>query len=94
MLSHELAVQQGEAAEPHPRRQPGERHLGRVGSPRHHAFPEKGAPQCHAVQAAHQFLTLPDLDTMGETDLVQMAVGAFDWMIDPGRWPIDGRLCA
>lgn len=94
MLGHELAIEQGEATEPHPRRQPGQRHFRRIGAPRHHALPEKGAPQRHAVKAADQFLTLPHLDAVGETDLMQMAIGAFDRMVDPGRWPIRRGLRA
>ncbi len=94
MFGHELAVQQGEAAKAHPGRQPGQRHLRRVGPARHHAFAEKGPAQRHAIQPADQFLILPHLDAMGETDLMQVAIGPFDGMIDPGRWPVVRRLRA
>ena len=84
MFGHELAVEQGEAAKPHPRRQPGQRHLRRIGPPRHHALTEKGPAQRHAIKPAGQFIPLPHLHAMGETNFVQMAIGALDRMIDPG----------
>lgn len=94
MIGHELAIEQGEAAEAHPRRQPGQRHFRRIGPPRHHALAEKGAPQRDAIKAADQFLALPHFDAMGETDVVQMPVGALDRMVDPGRRPVVRRLRA
>jgi hypothetical protein len=49
MIGHELAVEQGEAAEPQPRDQPGQRHLRRVGAARHHGFAEKCATDRDAI---------------------------------------------
>ncbi len=94
MIGHELAVEQGEATEAHPRRQPGKRDLRRIGPPRHHAFPEKSLPQRDAIKPADQFLFLPHFDAVGETDLVQMAIGALDRMVDPGGGPIRRGLRA
>ncbi len=84
MIGHELAVQQGETAKTHASGQPGERHLRRVGAPRHHAFPEKRPSERDAIQAADQFLPLPHLNGVGETNLMQMTISPLDRMIDPG----------
>src|SRR3546814_8403875 len=73
MIGHELAIEQGEAAETHPGGQPGQRHLRRIGAPGHHAFPEKGPAQRHAVEAADQLLPLPYFDGVGETYFMQVA---------------------
>ena len=88
MVGHELAVEQGEAGKAHPRDQPGKRDLGRVGAARHHRFAEEGAAERDAVEAAHQFLPVPDFDRMGVAAFVQVAIGALDGVIDPGGGPV------
>ena len=50
MIGHELAVEQGEAADLEARDQPGERDLRRVGRAAEHAFAEKGAAEAHAIE--------------------------------------------
>lgn len=94
MFGHELTVEQGEAAHPHPRHQPGQRHLRRIGAPRHHAFAEKGAAQRHAVEPTHQFLPFPAFDAVGEAEPVQLKIGGLYVMADPGRRAIRHRLSA
>lgn len=94
MIGHELAVEQGETAETHAGGQPGQRHLRRIGAPRHHAFPEKGPPQRHAIKAADQFLPLPHLNGVGETYFMQMAIGTLDRMVDPGGRAVRRGFCA
>ena len=94
MIGHELAVEQGKAARPQPRRQPCQRNLRRIGAARHHALAEKGPAERHAIETADQFLAVPTFDRMGKADLVQMAIGALDRIVDPGRWPIRRGLRA
>ena len=88
MIGHELAVEQGETTETHPGGQPGKRHLRRIGTPRHHAFPEKRPPQRHAIKTADQFLPLPHLNGVGEAYFMQVPIGTLYRMIDPGGRPI------
>jgi hypothetical protein len=60
MLGHELAVEQGEAADDQPRDQPGERYLRGVGPRREHAFAEEGGAQPDAVEPADELAFQPD----------------------------------
>ena len=54
VAGHELAVEQGEAADLQPRDQPGQRDLRGVGHPAEHAFAEEGAAELDAVEPADQ----------------------------------------
>jgi len=94
MVGHELAVEQGEACEPHPRDQPGKRHFRRIRAPRYHGFAEKGLPQRHAIKAADQLLAIPHLDRMGKAAGMKIGISALDFMIDPGRGPVGRRFRA
>lgn len=85
MIGHELTVEQGEAGEAHARHQPGQRDLRRVGAARDHGFAEEGGAERDAIEAAHKLLPVPHLDRMGEAAGVEIAIGAFDRMVDPGR---------
>lgn len=94
MRCHELAVEQAEPGKAQPRDQPCERNLRRIGTPRHHAFPEKGTAERYAIKAADQVVALPDLDRMGKALIVQTAIGTLDRAVDPGRRPVGRRLRA
>ena len=71
VLGQELAVEQGEAAEPEARHEMDEGELGGVAGAAEHALAEEGAAEDHAIQAADQGLALPDLDRMGMALTVQ-----------------------
>jgi len=49
MLSHELAVEQGEIADLEPRDEPRQRNLRGIGHPAEHAFAEKGSAELHSI---------------------------------------------
>lgn len=87
VLGHELCVEQAEAAADQPGRQVHQRHLGSVASPREHTFAEEGSAQRDAIEAAHQFIAGPALDTMRMAHLVQLEIQLLDRPIDPGLCP-------
>lgn len=95
MIGHELAVEQPEAADPEPRDQPGQRHLGGIGPPAEHALAEKRPAERQPVEPADQFRPivtgLPAFHTMGQAARVQCAKGRFDIIVDPGVAPIVRR---
>lgn len=84
MIGLELAVEQGEPADPQPCHQPRQRDLRRVALPRHHAFAEKGAAEREAIEAADQPITIPAFDRMRITEPVERSEGGFDLPADPG----------
>ena len=86
VVGHELAVEQGEAADLEARDQPGQRDLRRVGRAAEHAFAEEGAAEPDAVKAADQLaaVAVPDLDRMGVAAGVEGEHGALDLAVDPG----------
>ena len=92
MGGHELAVEQGEAADLEARDQPGQRHLGGVGGGGEHAFPEEGPAELDAVEATDEFAVPPDLDRMGVTGRVQGQYGLLDLGVDPSLFA--SRTCA
>jgi hypothetical protein len=94
MIGHELAVEQNEAGQLHPRHQPGERHFRRIGAAREHALAEKCPAQRHAIEAADQFIAIPAFDRMGKTALMQVDIGCLDLAVDPGRRPVGRRFGA
>ena len=49
-----------------------------------HALAEKGAAERHAVEPAHQFLAVIDLDGVAMTVLEQAAIDFSDAAVDPG----------
>jgi hypothetical protein len=64
---HELAVEQGETADPQPGDEPGDRDLGRVARAADHALAEERAAKREAVKAAGEAVAVPYLDRMRET---------------------------
>jgi len=66
MVSHELAIEQFEAAHAHPRDQPDQRHFRCVGCPRKHAFTAK----CATIKPADQPFPIPAFDTVRQSALV------------------------
>lgn len=93
MVGHELAIEQGETAGAHPRHQPDQRNLRRIGRARKHAFTAKYPPQCKPVKAADQPLPIPAFDTVREATLVQRQKGVLDIAIDPSFAPVVGAFC-
>ena len=83
MAGHELAVEQGEAADDHPRDQPGERYLRRIGHPAEHGFAEEGTTKPHAVEAADQNPVVPAFDRVSVTRGVEAEGRALDVAVDP-----------
>ncbi len=92
MVGLELAVEQRETADPHPRDEPGERHLRRVPRPRYHALAKKGAAEREAVQPADQLVADPAFDRMGMAHAVQGAERVLYLAADPGFRPIHRAL--
>ena len=78
MVGHELAVEQPVAADPQPRHQPGERHLGRVAPGREHALAEEGGAEADSVEAAGELALVPAFDRMGVAAGVEEAVALLD----------------
>jgi hypothetical protein len=83
VVGDELAVEQGEAARPKPRDQPGERYLGRIGLAAEHAFAEESAAEPDSIHPTDQFARPPNLDAVGAADLVEVGHGRRDGRIDP-----------
>jgi hypothetical protein len=50
MLGHELAVEQRETADPHPRDQPGHGDLGSIGGAAEHGFAEESPAESEPVK--------------------------------------------
>ena len=84
MFGHELAVEQGVAADLEPGDQPGKRHLGGIGAQREHAFAEEGCAEADTVQPADQLALLPDFDRMGVAEAVELGEAPFNLKVDPG----------
>lgn len=92
MIGLELAVEQGEPADPQPRHEPSERHLRRVALPRHHALAEERAAKREAIEAADQPITVPAFDRMRKAEPVERGEGGFDLPADPGFGAVGGAF--
>ena len=90
----ELRVEQDEAAEPEPRHQMHQRHLGGVAHPAEHALAEEGAAQHHAIEPADQPPLLPDLDRVRVALGMQRQEQPLDLRVDPGVLPPRPRRSA
>jgi len=84
MLGHILGVEQRETARDQPRHQMYQRHLGGVAAAMEHALAEEGPSEMHAIEAADQFVVLPDLDAVGVPEFVQPYIEIADALVDPG----------
>ncbi|KAG1437608.1 hypothetical protein G6F57_020180 [Rhizopus arrhizus] len=58
--------------------------LGAAAGAAEHAFAEKHRPDRHPVDTPDQGLPVPDLEGVGETEVVQLAVGLDHRRADPG----------
>lgn len=83
MRCGELRVEKYEALSGQVLYQIGEADLRGVALAREHAFPEKCAPQCHAIEATGQFALIPGFDGVTTTDLEQLRIGPPDRLVDP-----------
>lgn len=99
MRGHELAIEQGEPADPQPRHQCGQRNLGCVTRPAHHTFSKEGAAERQPVKSAEQrrlalVIRAPAFDAVSKAHFMQRDEAALDRMIDPRLRPIGCRLRA
>jgi len=83
MFSHELAIEQCVAANPHSRNQPRHRHLRCVGDARKHAFTEICLAYCKSIQPADQLAFAPTFNAVRQTHAVQFDEGVFNIVVDP-----------
>ena len=88
MVGQKLRIKKPIAGDVQPVDQIGQRHLGRIGAVRKHAFAEKRAPQGHTVNAARQVPVGPDLGRMGVALGVKLAAEVLDLGVDPGLGPV------
>ena len=88
MVRHELAIEQLKAADFHPRHQPDQSNLRRIGRTRKHTFAKKCLTHCKAIQSADQFFTQPALDTMRVAHIVEIAESVFDFRVNPCLTPV------
>ena len=80
----DLAVDEVESPLLQMRDQGDEGRLGGVGDRGEHRFAEEGAAEGNAIDAADEFLLPPDLDGVGEAEVVQDGVGLPHFRRDPG----------
>src|SRR5207244_6495323 len=100
MVGDELRIEQDEATRFQPGHQMDERDLGGVARPMEHAFPEEGAAETDAIESAHEFGPVIDLDGMAVTDPIEPAIEIADAPVDAGasapglrfRSAVDHRL--
>lgn len=92
MIGLELAVEQGEPADPQPRHEPGECDLRCVALPRHHALAEERTAKREAIEAADQPFTVPAFDRMRIAEPVERGEGGFDLPADPGFGAVGGTF--
>ncbi len=84
MLSHELAIEQREVAGLQSGHKPRQRDFGCIGRAAEHALAEERATELHAVEAAYQFIALPDLDRVRVTRAVKRNHCMLELGVDPG----------
>lgn len=84
MIGLELAVEQGEPADPQPRHEPGECDLRCVALPRHHALAEERTAKREAIEAADEPISVPAFDRMRKAEPVERGERGFDLPADPG----------
>lgn len=91
MAGDELAVEQGEPADPKPCDEMGERDLRCVGHAGEHRFAKEGAAERYPVKPADQLAVDPAFDAVRVTGTVQGDIAAFDAVADPCRFPTSAR---
>ena len=84
MWCDELAIQQGEVADPQPGDQPGQSDLRRVGHPAEHGLPEEGTAELYAIEAADKLALVPAFDRVGVANGVEAQCRPLDDGVDPG----------
>jgi hypothetical protein len=94
MVGHELAIEQLKAPDLHPRHQPYERHLRRIGYAAEHAFAEKRPPHCHPVKSADQLAVQPAFDAMCVASALEFTKCVLDVGVYPGIAPVIARFRA
>ena len=86
-----LRVEQGKAPLAQVVDQCPERDLRGSGSAMKHRLAEKRAADSDPVKAADKFVTLPSLDRVGVTKLMQTRVALDNFVVDPGVGPLCAR---
>lgn len=94
MVRLELAIEQGEAADPKPCDEPRDRDFRGIACARHHRFAEKGTPQREAIEPADEPVAVPAFDRMCETAAMQLDEHALDRAVDPRIRPVGRRFGA
>jgi hypothetical protein len=84
VIGHELAVEQGEAADLQPPDQPRQRDLRRVGAGGEHAFAEERTAQPYPVESPRQLALMPAFDRMGMAEFMESVEARLDLTVDPG----------
>jgi hypothetical protein len=88
MVGHELAIEQHKSAELHPRYQPRQGDLRRIGRAAEHALAKECAAHRQPVKPANQLFAEPALDAVHMAHGVQHTKCVFDLGIDPCLAPV------